>query len=256
MTMRAQTITPREMTTGQRQIRVGQLIATHAPEAIAEQLGVPVELVRNDLAEMEFEGYETVRGRPRTGPGGCGTDSGWWAHKYRKQEPCESCVHAHRRSRQAYAIRTGRRKRVTVTVIALAALYLHAPEAQQQRLVVDLGAEVCDALVGYHTEIAKAAKPRRQPGTAECGTEPGYQAHKHRKDTPCAACSRAHSRDEQARSIRKHGKDRNGRITVDVAVLADLYVHAPDEQQQRLADELGAEVCEALAGRHANGATR
>lgn len=247
--MRAQTITPREMTTGQRQIRVGQLIATHDPEAIAEQLGVPVELVRNDLADMGFEGYEPVRGRPKSGPGGCGTNSGFLAHKYRKQEPCAACAHAHRQSQQAYAIRSGRRKRVTVTVTGLAALYLHAPDEQQQRLADDLGAEVCDALVGYHAEIAKAARPRRRPGTAECGTEPGYQAHKHRKEKPCADCSRAHSRDEQARSIRKRGKVRSGRLTVDVAALADLYVHAADEQQKRLADELGAEVCEALASR-------
>ncbi|OCH80980.1 hypothetical protein [Gordonia sp. UCD-TK1] len=254
--MRAQTITPREMTTGQRQIRVGQLATTHKPEAIAEQLGVPVELVRKDLTEMEFEGYEPVRGRPPTGPDGCGTDSGWWAHKYRKQEPCEPCAHAHRQNRQAYAIRTGRRKRLTVSVIALAALYLDAPGDQQQRLIGDLGAEVCDVLADYHAEITKATRPRRRPGTAECGTEPGYQAHKHRKEKPCADCSRAHSRDQQARSIRKYGKDRSGRITVDVDALADLYVHAPDEPQQRLAEELGAEVCEALASRHANGATR
>ncbi len=254
--MRAQTITPREMTTGQRQIRVGQLAATHDPEAIAEQLGVPVELVRNDLTEMEFEGYEpAARGRPRTGPGGCGTESGFQAHKYRKQEPCAACAHAHKQAQQAYAIRTGRRKRLTVSVIALAALYLDAPGDQQQRLIGDLGAEVCDVLAGYHAEIAKATRPRRRPGTAECGTEPGYQAHKHRKEKPCADCARAHSRDQQARSIRKYGKDRSGRITVDVAVLAVLYVHAPDEPQQRLAEELGAVVCEALAGRLAKADT-
>lgn len=153
--MRAQTITPREMTTGQRQIRVGELMATHDPEAIAEQLGVDVEVIREDLADIGAEGF-TRPTRPRPGTAECGTPRGYQAHKSRKEEACDECLLAYNRDQQARSIRGGRQRALRVSITALGALYLDATAEQQKRLADELGADVCEALVDYYRGIQRA----------------------------------------------------------------------------------------------------
>ncbi|QKY80053.1 helix-turn-helix DNA binding protein [Gordonia phage Doggs] len=156
--MRAHTLTQREMTTGQRQMRVSDLAAQHhGPEAIAAQLGVQVDIIRDDLAAMDIDdGQGPARRRPSPGPASCGTERGYQAHKTRKESACADCTLAHNRDQKARSIRAGRQGRMTVTPMALAELYLHAPEAQRERLADELGIEVCEALVDYHHQIERA----------------------------------------------------------------------------------------------------
>ncbi|AMS02981.1 hypothetical protein BJD60_gp60 [Gordonia phage Schnabeltier] len=155
--MRAHLLTQREMTTGQRQMRVSDLVAQHhGPEAIAEQLGLDVELVRKDLADMEVEGYYEDYEPPSVRRGQCATESGFQAHKYRGEEACADCALAHSRNQRARSIRAGRQHSIRVGAAALGALYLNAPEAQRQHLADELGLDVCEALVDYHHQIERA----------------------------------------------------------------------------------------------------
>ncbi|QPX61755.1 hypothetical protein SEA_BUNKER_52 [Gordonia phage Bunker] len=155
--MRAHTMTQREMTTGQRQMRVSDLVAQHlGPEAIAEQLGIDVEVVKQDLADMEVEGYYEDYERPSTRRGQCGTERGYQAHTYRQEEACADCSRAHSRDQRARSIRAGRQHSIRVGAASLGALYLNAPEAQREHLAGELGLEVCEALVDYHQQIERA----------------------------------------------------------------------------------------------------
>ncbi|ANA85451.1 hypothetical protein BOWSER_56 [Gordonia phage Bowser] len=157
MTMRAHTLTPREMTTGQRQIRVGELVDQgHGPEAIAEQLGADVELIRQDLADMQVEGYYEAHEPPSVRRDQCGTPYGYELHRNRREEVCDDCTRARNRDQKARSIRAGRQHSVKVSASALGALYLHAPAGQQQRLADELGLDVCEALVDYHHQIERA----------------------------------------------------------------------------------------------------
>ncbi|AZF93631.1 hypothetical protein SEA_EYES_55 [Gordonia phage Eyes] len=155
--MRAHTLTPREMTTGQRQMRVSDLVAQHhGPEAIAEQLGLDVAVVRKDLADMEVEGYYEDYEPPSARREQCGTERGYQAHTYRNEEACADCTLAHSRDQRARSIRAGRQHSIRVGAAALGALYLNAPEAQRQHLADELGLDVCEALVDYHHQIERA----------------------------------------------------------------------------------------------------
>lgn len=48
--------------------------------------------------------------------------------------------------------------------------------------------------------------PRRNRGSQGCGTESGYHRHHRTKDVPCAACTDAHRRAQQARNARRKAR--------------------------------------------------
>lgn len=82
----------------QRQIKVGVLAAGGMTKAaIAKELGVSLDLVRNDLDDMEYYGVPegVAVSAKRRKPIKHGTDGGWQAHRRRREFPCLECSLAH-----------------------------------------------------------------------------------------------------------------------------------------------------------------
>ena len=92
-------------------------------------------------------------------------------------------------------------------------------------------------------KLIKHFRPRK----TVCGTQPGYISHLRRKQPPCEACVRAHAIHTRAVGIRTKGTKT---VMVPVETLADLYLNATPEAQQRLEEAVGAHVLDAAVNRY------
>lgn len=82
-----------------------------------------------------------------------------------------------------------------------------------------------------------------------CGTQPGYISHIRKREPACDRCLRAHRIHTRANGIR-HGGTKT--VMVPIEALADLYLAAHPEAQQRIETELGVDVLDAVVDRYDN----
>lgn len=74
---------------------------------------------------------------------------------------------------------------------------------------------------------------------AQCGTTSGYERHRRNNETPCHHCATA--RREYQREWRSRGVlyQHTRGIVVPKLLLAEMYLNAPYELQERIEAELG-----------------
>jgi hypothetical protein len=83
---------------------------------------------------------------------------------------------------------------------------------------------------------------------AKCGTTSGYMRHYKRGETPCDPCKAAHRLYRIQRRHERGPEPSSGTSTVRVPklLLAEMYLHAPMELQDRVDTTLGRQRVDQL----------
>ena len=80
-----------------------------------------------------------------------------------------------------------------------------------------------------------------------CGTDAGYHRHHRRREQPCQWCRDAHAVATKARRNRQGLRD--GRVLVDAALFAAMYLETSVERQLQVEKALGRSAVDKLVAR-------
>lgn len=141
-----------------------------------------------------------------------GTESGYNAHRYRKDGGCDSCREGHR-------LYTAEKKR-----------------EREERLA----------------RGEKVTHPGSKPKPVEHGTERGYQQHRRQKEDACEACKSAWSARMAAdRRRRKDEMKSPKRISIPTKLLAAMYWAIADKETLAfMDDEIGKDLLDQIVQQH------